>query len=91
MYISRVQDKTLGERGGKERPWPYLLGHIPMERLFISLSHLQHSDTAAVKDSLPHDTSSRRDDSKKQEAHKSYNQTNLPSVYVRQCAIQLVI
>lgn len=24
-----------------------------MERLFISLSHLQHSDTAAVKDSLP--------------------------------------
>lgn len=24
-----------------------------MERVFISLSHLQHSDTAAVKDSLP--------------------------------------
>lgn len=24
-----------------------------MERLFISLSHLQHSDTVAVKDSLP--------------------------------------
>lgn len=34
-----------------------------MERLFISPSHLQHSDTAAVKHSLPHDTSSRRDDS----------------------------
>lgn len=62
-----------------------------MERLFISLSHLQHSDTVAVKDSLPHDTSSRRDNSKKQEAHKSYNQTNSPSEYVRQRAIQLVI
>lgn len=36
----------------KERPGPYLLSHISVERLFISLSHLQHSDTVAVKDSL---------------------------------------
>lgn len=66
--------------GGEERPWPYLLGHTPMERLFISPSHLQHSDTAAVKHSLPHDTSSRRDDSESKEVHKSYNQTSWPAV-----------
>lgn len=33
-----------GEGGKKDHTWPYLLGHISMERLFISLSHLQHSD-----------------------------------------------
>lgn len=45
-----------------------------MERLFISLSHLQHSDTAAVKDSFPPDTSSGRNDIKSK-AQQSYNQT----------------
>lgn len=48
--------------GGEKRPWPYLLSHISMERLFISLSHLQHSDTAAVKDSSPQDSRSGRND-----------------------------
>lgn len=40
-----------------------------MERLFISLSHLQHSDTVAVKDSRPEpqaDTGSGRNDIKQQ-------------------------
>lgn len=37
--------------GEKERPGLYLLGPNSVERLFISLSHLQHSDTVAVKDS----------------------------------------
>lgn len=66
------------EREGEERPWPYLLGHTPLERLFISLSHLQHSDTAAVKGSLPHHTELRERRQWKQEVHKSHNQTNSP-------------
>lgn len=63
MLLEFKDNNSWVDREGEERPWPYLLGHTPMERLFISPSHLQHSDTAAVKHSLPHDTSSRRDDS----------------------------
>lgn len=63
VFTSISQDKDIGWE--KERPWPYLLGHISVERLFISLSHLQHSDTVAVKDSFPKpqaDTGSGRND-----------------------------
>lgn len=45
-----------------------------MESLFMSLSHLQHSDTAAVKDSLPQ-TPAQGETTVKAQVHKSYNQT----------------
>lgn len=45
-----------------------------MESLFMSLSHLQHSDTAAVKDSLPQ-TPGQEETTVKAQVHKSYNQT----------------
>lgn len=40
----------------------------------MSLSHLQHSDTAAVKDSLPQ-TPAQGETTVKAQVHKSYNQT----------------
>lgn len=46
-----------------------------MERLFISLSHLQHSDTAAVKDSLPQTPAQGDMTFKSKAQNKSYNQT----------------
>lgn len=47
-----LQFKT-GHWERERRPGPYLLGHISVERLYISPSHLQHSETVAVIDSLP--------------------------------------